>query len=157
MPEESEQLRYFGKGEIESYADKYLASKKGVYETTVSQHFEHYIRPQENMAHAETDWLAISNLSAHGLLFLSTGKAFSFNCSHFTAKQLTETEHDFELIPLKETVIHIDYRHAGIGSASCGPALHPRWQLKETAMDFSFRILPGFVNDVDPFEEYNRA
>ncbi len=87
---------------------------------------------------------------------LATEAPFSFNCSHFTAEQLTKTAHGFELVPLKETVVHIDYRHAGIGSASCGPALHPRLQLKENAIDFSFRLLPAFVNDTDPFEEMNR-
>lgn len=156
MPEENERLVYFGKGETESYLDKNLASKKGIYETTVSRHFEHYIRPQENMAHTDTDWMTVSNPSGHGLYALSTGAAFSFNCSHFTAKQLTETAHDFELTPLKETVVNIDYRHAGIGSNSCGPDLHERWRLNEKEFDFSFRLLPARINDTDPFEEYGR-
>ena len=108
------------------------------------------------MAHAETEWLGVSNLSGHGIYALSTGQPFSFNCSHFSAEQLTQTAHDYELTPLKETVVHIDYRHAGIGSASCGPALHPRWQLTDSTMDFSFRLLPAFLNDTDPFEETNR-
>ena len=156
MPEESELLRYFGKGESESYIDKNLASKKGVFETTVSDHFEHYVRPQENMAHIDTDWMSVANLSGHGLYLFSTGSAFSFNCSHFTSKQLTETAHDYELIPLKETVVNIDYRHAGIGSHSCGPVLAERWRLTDDIIDFSFRILPSFVNNIDPFDEYNR-
>ncbi|MBE6546037.1 MAG: DUF4981 domain-containing protein [Ruminococcaceae bacterium] len=156
MPEENERLIYFGKGEAESYIDKNLASKKGVFETTVSEHVEHYVRPQENMAHTDTHWMAVSNLSGHGLYALATENAFSFNCSHFTAKQLTETAHDYELVPLKETVVNIDYRHAGIGSASCGPTLDERWRLSETTIDFSFRLLPAHINDVDPFEEYGR-
>ena len=157
MPEENERLRYFGKGTVESYIDKNLASAKGVYETTVSEHFEHYVRPQENMAHTDTDWMAVSNLSGHGLYALSTGSSFSFNCAHFTAKQLTETRHDYDLVPLKETVVNIDYRHAGIGSASCGPELNERWKLKEQEIRFTFRLLPARINDLDPFEEYNRA
>ena len=156
MPEENERLLYFGRGESESYRDKNLASKKAVFETTVSDHFEHYVRPQENMAHADTDWMAVANLSGHGLYALSTGRSFSFNCSHFTAEQLTETRHDYELIPLKETVVHVDYTHSGIGSNSCGPALHERWRLSETEIDFSFRLLPARINDVDPFEEFGR-
>ena len=156
MPEENEKLRYFGRGEAESYVDKNLASRKGVFETLVGDHFEHYVRPQENMAHTDTDWMAVSNLSGHGLYAFSTDKAFSFNCSHFTAMDLTEAKHDFELVPRKETVVNIDYRHAGIGSASCGPTLHERWQLKENKFDFSFRLCPSFINDTDPFEEYGR-
>ncbi len=156
MPEENERLRYFGRGETESYVDKNQASRKGVFETMVGDHFEHYVRPQENMAHTDTDWVAVSTLSGHGLYAFSTGASFSFNCSHFTAMDLTDTAHDYELVPRKETVVNIDYRHAGIGSASCGPTLHKRWRLNEKEFDFSFRLCPSFINDTDPFEEYGR-
>ena len=156
MPEENERLRYFGRGEAESYIDKNLASRKGVFETLVGDHFEHYVKPQENMAHTDTDWVAVSNLSGHGLYAFSTGNSFSFNCSHFTAKDLTDTAHDYELVPRKETVVNIDYRHAGIGSASCGPTLNKAWRMLEDEFDFSFRLTPAFINDTDPFEEYGR-
>ena len=156
MPEENERLRYFGRGEVESYVDKCQASRKGVFETMVGDHFEHYVRPQENMAHTETDWVMVSNLSGHGLYAFSTGNSFSFNCSHFTAKDLTDTAHDYELVPRKETVVNIDYRHAGIGSASCGPTLKEELQLRDKEINFSFRLTPAFVNDTDPFEEYGR-
>ena len=156
MPEENERLVYFGKGDVESYADKCQASKKGVFETTVTEHFEPYVRPQENMAHTDTDWMAVSNLTGHGIYAFSTDKSFSFNCAHYTAKQLTDTAHDYELVPLKETVVNIDYRHTGIGSNSCGPVLGERWRLDEDAIDFEFRLKPAFINDLDPFEEFGR-
>ena len=156
MPEGNEKLTYFGKGEVESYIDKNHASKKGLFTASVTDHFEHYIRPQENMAHIDTDWFSVSALAGHGLAMLSTGKSFSFNCAHYTAKQLTDTAHDYELVPLKETVVNIDYRQAGIGSNSCGPKLAERWQLNDKEIDFSFRILPAFMGDTDLFEEYGR-
>ena len=156
MPEGSERLRYFGRGPIESYMDKRLASRLGIFETMVCDHFEHYVRPQENMAHADTKWAFVSNLSAHGLLFCMTEDDFSFNCSHYTPMQLTETRHDYELIPMKDTVVHLDARHNGIGSNSCGPTLHPDYQFNATAFRFSVRILPAFVNNVDPFEEIRK-
>ncbi len=153
MPEGSERVVYFGRGPAESYIDKRLASKLGEYETTATDNFEPYIRPQENMAHTDTRWAYVSSLSGHGLLFAMTGRPFSFNCSHFTPAQLTATKHDYELIPLDQTVVNIDYRHNGIGSNSCGPALNPRWQFSETSFSFSLRMMPAFVNDIDPYEE----
>jgi beta-galactosidase len=151
MPEESERLEYFGRGPVESYIDKRLASRLGRFETTVSDHFEHYVRPQENMAHADTKWMAVSSIAGNGILALRDGQDFSFNCSHYTAQQLTETRHDYELVPLKETVVHIDYRHAGIGSNSCGPELMEQYRLKETEFTFRVKLLPALINDVDPF------
>ena len=156
MPEENERLVYFGRGEAESYIDKRYASKMGVFETTVTDHFEHYVRPQENMAHIDTKWMSVSTPAGHGLYAFSTGKAFSFNCAHFTAHQLTETKHDYELVPLKETVVNIDCRHTGIGSASCGPVLNKKWRFDDKEFDFEFRLKPAFVNALDPFEEYGK-
>ncbi|MBQ9086517.1 MAG: DUF4981 domain-containing protein [Clostridia bacterium] len=156
MPEDFEELKYFGRGTAESYEDKCLASKLGVYEISVTDHFEHYIRPQENMAHNGTYWMRVADSQGEGIFALSTGSSFSFNCSHFTTKQLTETTHDFELQPMKETVVHIDCQHSGIGSNSCGPGLREQWQLNAPSFDWSFRLLPA-EKRTDPFEEYGRT
>ncbi len=156
MPEGNEKLRYFGRGPSESYVDKKWASYEGLFETTVTDHYEPYIRPSENMAHIDTKWMQVSSLSGHGLTVARTDADFSFNCSHFTSKQLTEARHDFEPEPLKETVVNIDYRHAGIGSASCGPELNKAWKLSDENMVLGFRIIPSNSNDIDPFEEIQK-
>ncbi len=156
MPVENERIVYFGRGPIESYIDKRWASAQGLYETSVTEHFEHYIRPQENMAHTDTEWVSVSSLTGHGLSAISTGRSFSFNCSHYTSKQLTDTPHDHQLTPLKETVVNIDFCHSGIGSASCGPELDPKYRLNEKYISFSFRLKPTFVNGEDLFDEVGR-
>ena len=153
MVEDSENIVYFGRGMAESYLDKRHASKMGVYRTTATENFEHYVRPQENMAHADTKWLTVASPAGHGLAFFRESGDFSFNCCHFTPKMLTETNHDYELVPLKETVVNIDYRHNGIGSNSCGPVLPDELSLNEKQFNFSFRIKPVFVNNVCPFKE----
>ena len=157
MPEENESLRYFGRGPVESYRDKRHASRQGLFETTVTDHFEHYVRPQENCAHADTRWMLVSSVAGQGLLAVTTGKDFSFNCSHFTPAQLTDTAHDYELVPMKETCVNLDMIQSGIGSNSCGPGLYPHWQLSEKEFDFSIRLMPVFAHAVDPFEETERA
>ena len=148
MPEGFENLKYFGMGPYESYVDKRLASRMGVYFSKVHEHFEHYVRPQENMAHSDTKWVYVSNLNGHGLIFSGD---LSFNCSHFTPEMLEKTPHDYELVPLKETVVNLDYRHTGIGSNSCGPELLPEFCFEEKEFSWSVKITPAFVNDVDPF------
>ena len=155
MPEDCEYLKYFGKGPYESYIDKHHASKLGVYSSSVTDHFELYVRPQENMAHVDSRWMSVANVAGHGLLATNTENAesFSFNCSHYTPEMLTKTAHDFELEPLEDTVVNIDYRHNGIGSNSCGPWLADMWQFKEKSFAFSFRLIPTFTNDTDPFKK----
>ena len=38
---------------------------------------------------------------------------FSFNAQHFTAQMLEDTKHDFELKPLEDTVVSLDWRMTG--------------------------------------------
>ena len=156
MPEHSEYISYFGRGEVENYSDLYHASKLGIYKTTASKNFEHYIKPQENSAHGATRWMTVSNATGQGLCVLSIDKPFSFNCSHFSSLDLSSTAHDFELVPRKETVVNIDYAHAGIGSNSCGPVLDAKYKLIDKEFKFSFRLLPANVNDVALAKEYGR-
>ncbi len=156
-PEGCERLRYFGRGPGEAYVDMYHSSYLGEFETTVSEHFEHFIRPQENMAHTETKWMFVSNLEGHGLAALRTAGDFSFNCSHFTPHQLENTAHDYELVPLADTVINLDYRQTGIGSHSCGPELFRPARFTDEAFRFSVRLLPALVNDLTPYTEAARC
>ena len=156
MPEGTENLTYFGRGPVEAYADKHHASHVGLFCTTVSENFEPYVKPQENGAHADTKWVSVSSLIGHGICAVATARDFSFNCSHVSTAQLTCTAHNDELVPQKETVVNLDYRHDGIGSNSCGPGLAPKWQFAEKQFTFTLRILPAFVEGMDAFEEIGR-
>ncbi|MGM9643350.1 MAG: beta-galactosidase domain 4-containing protein, partial [Eubacteriales bacterium] len=153
MPEGNEKLEYFGMGPGESYMDLRHSSKLSYFKSGVSDNFEPYVRPQENMAHADTEWVCVTNESRHGLLALADGKAISFNCSHFTPAQLAQTAHNYELVPKKETVVNLDYRHTGIGSNSCGPALLPEFRFTEKEFTFKVRITPAVLGNTDPFRK----
>jgi beta-galactosidase len=82
LPEGFEHLTYYGRGPVESYRDKRLASYEGEFSTTVSAHFEHYVRPQENMAHADTVWMRVNDGEA-ALLALDADTRFSFKLLTF--------------------------------------------------------------------------
>jgi len=146
MPKGFEMLRYFGRGPMETYWDKQLASRVSLFQTTVTENFEHYPKPQENMAHADTQWLELRNDVGFCLRIsgADTTEAFSFNCCHYTPAQITKTMHDFELEEREETVVNVDYRQCGIGSNSCGPVLAPEYSLLDSKYSYTFRLLPLF-------------
>jgi len=152
LPESFEDISYFGYGPYESYEDKRLASRLSLFKTTATENFEHYVRPQENSAHYGTRWATVSSVAGHGLYFSS--ESFSFSASHFTPEQLTETAHDYELVPMKETSVIIDYRNSAVGSNSCGPELAEELRISEKKFSFSFSIKPVFVSNIEPFAEY---
>ena len=151
MPKDTEKLRYFGRGPVESYEDKHLASKVGLYQSSIVDHFENYVRPQENMAHNGTKWAQVYSYAGHGLMALKCDDDISFNASHYTPKMLEKTRHHYELKPLDETVFCIDKRQNGIGSNSCGPKVAEKYRFKAENFKFKFKLIPVFAENVDPF------
>lgn len=152
MPEGAEQMRYFGYGPNESYVDKRLASKLGEYKSTVTENYEPYVFPQENSSHWGCRWADVHTVAGHGFLFTSC-EPFSFNASHFSPEQLTETRHHYELKREPETTVMLDMRMDGIGSNSCGPELSEKYRFNETEFSSSVTIKPVFAAEVNPYRE----
>ena len=152
MPEVAEQMRYFGYGPNESYVDKRLASKLGEYKSTVTENYEPYVFPQENSSHWGCRWADVHTVAGHGFLFTSC-EPFSFNASHFSPEQLTETRHHYELKREPETTVMLDMRMDGIGSNSCGPELAEKYRFNETEFSSSVTIKPVFAAEINPYRE----
>ena len=153
MTEGSEEFAYFGMGPMESYRDKRLAASMGMYSGKVIDSIEHYVRPQENSAHADTKWAHVGYTAGSGLYFDCKGENFTFTATKYSAKQLTEKAHDYELMPEAVTYVYLDYAQSGIGSNSCGPELEPQFRLSEKEFSWSVRIKPVYASKLRPFEE----
>jgi beta-galactosidase len=140
LPRELEHVSYQGYGPQESYSDKRQATYFGRFLTTVDRLHEDYIRPQENGSHFGCRKLTM--LDETLALDVRAAAPFSFNASYYTQEELTEKKHNYELTPCGDTVLCLDYRQAGVGSASCGPVLATEHQINEKQMEFSFFLKP---------------
>ena len=143
LPESFAELTYCGLGPVESYVDKHQASYHGVFHSTPAEQQEDYIRPQENGSHYDCDYASLA--SDRAVLTAVGEKTFSFQASIYTQEELTAKAHNYELRPCGSTVFCIDYRQAGIGSASCGPMLLEKYQLKENEIKFAVRLKPELL------------
>ncbi|MBE1442459.1 glycoside hydrolase family 2 TIM barrel-domain containing protein [Paenibacillus sp. OAS669] len=146
MPKGMEQVEYFGNGPHESYIDKRQSVKKGRYQLTVDEMFENYIMPQENGSRFGTERAVVSNALGMGLAFQAS-QPFSFQASHYTPEDLTKAEHTFELVKRKETIVHLDYKMSGVGSASCGPELLEPYRFNEKEFQYKLKVQPVFKED----------
>ena len=153
MPEGFENIRYFGYGDVESYSDVLLYATLGEYQTTATDNRTDYLRPQENGAHFGCKWAQLSSFAGSGIMI--NAESFSFNASHFTCEMLENTAHSFELTPLKETAVYVDYRQRGIGSQSCGPAPKSEHLIDQKEISFAFNLLPTHSANIDPFRQMN--
>ena len=131
---------YLGYGPGESYIDKHRASYFGAFSGKVSENHEDYVRPQENSSHFGCKELSVSN--GKKKISFSAASDFSFNISEYTQEELAEKKHNYELEKCGDTVLCVDGMMAGVGSASCGPALAEKYriQLPHISMELTMEI-----------------
>jgi beta-galactosidase len=144
----SEKVEWFGRGPGESYIDKFNAARFGRFKANVSELTERYIMPQENGSHANTRFAGITDRRGLGLAILGKPE-FSFSAHHYTTQDFQNATHDHELVARPETVVNIDYRQHGIGTASCGPYMSERYRFCEKHFSFAFRLRPYFSEDTE--------
>lgn len=70
-----DKVRYYGLGGNEAYIDRNLSCIKDVYEAKVKDMMVHYVRPQENGSHYDTEFMEITD----GATTLRAEENFSFS------------------------------------------------------------------------------
>lgn len=141
LPREMNRITYCGRGPMENYPDKCRASWHQIFQTTVEELHEDYIRPQENGSHGDCDYIIVQG--SRQQMAIAGETVFSFNASVYTQEELTAKAHNYELKSCGHTVLCIDYKQAGTGSNSCGPRLLPQYRLDEQRFDMHFLIIPS--------------
>ena len=158
LPESLDRVAYCGLGPGESYVDKHRSCRHGEFRTTVAALHEGYLRPQENGSRADCDTLVLSGDGAPGLSVVGL-RPFSFNASAYTQEELTARAHDVELTACGSTVLCLDGAMAGIGSASCGPELLPRYRVdgEELGLDLVLLPTPSDLLSSNPTPAHNEV
>lgn len=143
LPKKFSKVSYYGYGPYESYIDKHRASYLGVFETTVGDSLEDYIRPQENSSHYDCRQVKVSD--GKTAVTFTGAENFSFNVSEYTQEELADKKHNYELTKCGSTVLCVDSKMAGVGTASCGPALAEKYRitLPEIHLDFVMKVTEG--------------
>ena len=127
LDKDLEVMRYYGRGPRENYIDRKTASFFGVYDSTVSEQFEAYVRPQDNGYKCDVRWAAFAGADGKGVKFSASEPLF-VQALHYGAEDLEFARHRngqqrFRADPVKrdEVCLNLDIRQLGLGGASCGP------------------------------------
>jgi beta-galactosidase/beta-glucuronidase len=161
LPPEMDRVRWYGRGPGECYIDSREANRVGVYTCVVDDLYVPYVYPQENGNRTEVRWVSLTNPQGTGLLVVGMSQAgavgtpaagarehgwaaalLNFSAHRFTTRDLEQARHTCDLIPREEIVLHLDHRHNGLGSASCGPGPLPRYLLHPKECSFAVRFRP---------------
>lgn len=140
---EFKNVRYYGRAS-ESYPDIKNHSPIGVYEGTVEDLYEPYIKPQENGNRADTRYAVLRNDLGKGLIFAAEKKPFHFNVKPMSDVKLATLKHADDVSFETDTLyVSVDGFHRGIGSNSCGPAPLEKYVLQGNAQyEYSFVMAP---------------
>ena len=112
-------------------------SKMGMYNSCAEDEYVNYIKPQEHGNHYNTKYMHI------GKLEFASQDGIEINVSEYSAEELTQKAHNFELEKNGFANVRVDYMVSGIGSGSCGPQLLERYQMNRKNVHFAFSV---FVN-----------
>ncbi|SDT53541.1 beta-galactosidase [Paenibacillaceae bacterium GAS479] len=139
-------LEWYGKGPHESYWDRQLSAKIGLFQGKVADQFVPYLRPQECGNKLDVRRAAI--LNQKGVSLHITGEpTFELNALPYTPFELEANDHVYKLPVSDKTVVRINYRQMGVGGDDTwGSKPHPQFLLlADKSYSFSF-TLQGRVN-----------
>ncbi len=121
MPKEYENVKYFGLGPDVNLPDYKEHTFNGIFETTVDNLKEDYIKPQESATRCDTRFAEITDKDGFGLRFNAINNPFIFSASHYTSNQWAKAMHREELVDMPTTCVNLDAAVLGAGSNACGP------------------------------------
>ncbi len=143
LPEEFTNLKWFGRGPHENYADRKTSADVGLYESTVADQYVPYIRPQENGYKTDTRWLTLTDDIGTGILitgnplicfaalnnihddFESPGKL-----SQYRKDAKSANTHTNDVKPRDLVNLNVDLGQMGVGGDdSWGAQIHPEYRL----------------------------
>ncbi len=146
MPNACSQLTWFGRGPLDSYADRKDASLPGIYHSTVAEQWTDFVRPQETGNKEDVRWLAIQRTDGKGLAFTAS-RPMATTAGNWRAEEIytsrnNRVKHPYEMTAARNTVVCLDAWNRALGNASCGSDVLKRYERKNAQTPFSFIIQP---------------
>lgn len=146
MSDGFEQMKWFGRGPWDSYADRKESALEGLYTSTVSEQMPRYVKPQDNGNKENVRWMALTDDTGSGLIFVAPDQ-MAASAAHWKAEDNYVNSgyrkaHPYEMVTIKNTIVNLDAAHRAVGNASCGPDVMEKYELKAADRNFRFLMLP---------------
>jgi beta-galactosidase len=133
---------WFGRGPFENYRDRNRSAHIGIYQKTVPEMTEAYVKPQENGNRTDVRWASLCNTSGTGIKISSIGEPLNMKAIPYTDIELHQADYSNELPEVGRTFVYIDAAHMGLGNSSCGPRPMDQYRLNDRSLKFGFSIEP---------------
>lgn len=131
-------VAWYGMGPEETYVDRCLGAKLGIYKNKVADNMAEYLVPQECGNKVGVRWASVTDRKGRGMLF--TGDKMEFSALPYTPHEIENAMHPFELPEVHYTVVRVSAKQMGVaGDDSWGSKTHPEYLLNtDGRMEFTF-------------------
>ena len=137
-----ENFTWYGHGPHENYVDRLRSAPVGLWSSTVEDQYVPYPRPQETGTREGVRWVSLADSRGNGVVVTALGDPMAASAIPFTANELHEATHTYQLTPGDRVVLSLDAKHSGLGNSSCGPGVLERYAVFVEPYELSFRLRP---------------
>ena len=160
LPVEYQFMSWYGQGPHETYWDRKLSGKMGIWKGRVWDQLHRYSRPQETANKTDVRWMTLSNAAQWGLMAIAESEPLSMSAWQLPMGELDfaagrsgtgsasglvplTSKHGADLVPGNVITWNIDYKQMGVGGDnSWGRPVHPEYTLPLKEYHYSFRLVP---------------
>jgi beta-galactosidase len=136
-----DQLKWYGLGPDETYADRKCGGRLGEYHNEVKDNMARYLMPQECGNKCDVRYAKVTDKRGHGMMFF--GKPFNFSALPYSPHEIENAMHSYELPAVHYTYVKTSLQQMGIaGDDSWGARPHKQFLLPNEGtlkFDFFFR------------------
>lgn len=140
LPGRFREVRWFGRGPHENYPDRNASAMLGVWDGAPD--LPPYLVPQEFGLRTDTRWLECIDSNSGNVVRIDVlfPSAMHVSATNYRAEDLFACANEADLWPRDELVVHLDVGHRGLGTASCGPDVLPKYRLPAGDYSFAYRL-----------------
>ncbi len=149
-----EHIKYYGRGPWENYIDRCTGSFVGLYESSVTEQYVDYVRPQDNGYKSGVRWAEFTDGAGKGVRFEASEPLF-MQALHFGWEDIFLARHDgwqkhtlqirryAPPVAQRDVILNLDVRQTGLGGASVGPATMEKYRFDPSKpVSWTLKITP---------------
>jgi beta-galactosidase len=139
LPEGFTVVSWWGNGPHECYPDRESSAMLGIYNGEPDE--LPYLVPQEYGLRTQCRWFEVSNPKTKEVIRIEAeGDPLHMSALPYTTNDLYQAADQTELIKRPYLTMNIDIAHRGLGTASCGPDVLPKYRIQPGKYLFAYVV-----------------
>lgn len=154
LPNGYENITWYGNGPHETLFDRDYSGLVGLYESTVSDSFYPYPKPQASGIKTDVRFIAVEDPANPVGIMVVSDSAMEASALHFAADDYGAAN-IYQMPRTDYTILNVDYGSKGTGGATCGPDTLSQYRLLNDGRDYSYSytIVPYLTASEDVMEK----